>query len=224
MPRSASTWSFNVIMGLLRRCFPDEPVFGGYSTQPVEFLKSAPVEARHVVMKSHWLTPFGRALVRTGAVKAVATWRDPADALASWFEIFGGNFEEIVANFGISIRLNRFLQSTGGTTLVTYDEVVERPREAIARIGKYLAGDLAVAEIVEDIAEETSFERMRERVARISAAPEQDLVRSGPNAYDPQTLLHRNHIRNGGQGYGRVFFTPEQLRHIEKMVRDAEAE
>src|SRR5260370_5451744 len=73
MPRSGSTWSFNVVLGLLRRSFPGEEIQHGYSEAPVEFLKATPPAASHVVMKCHFLTPMARTLVRTEAAKVVYT-------------------------------------------------------------------------------------------------------------------------------------------------------
>ena len=81
MPRSGSTWSFNVAMELLRRCDPDQEVYGGYNEKPVEFLKAAPATARHVVMKCCFLTALGKRLAYSGAARVIYTWRDPADAI-----------------------------------------------------------------------------------------------------------------------------------------------
>ena len=67
MARSGSTWSYNVVMELLRRARPDEPVHGDYSECTAEFLGLAPKTARHLVIKSHRLNPAARTLARTGS-------------------------------------------------------------------------------------------------------------------------------------------------------------
>lgn len=43
--------------------------------------------------------------------------------------------------------------------------------------------------------------------------------------YDPETHVHRNHIRNGGgTGYGRLMLTPEQARRVEDVLETHSAE
>src|SRR5260370_23730798 len=126
MPRSGSTWSFNVTLGLLRRCLPGEEIQSGYSETPVEFLKAAVPTASHVVLKCHFLTPLARALVRTRAAKVVYTSRDLPDAIASWRGIFGRRFEEGLRAAGSSLELLAFHRSDGNAATISYAELLPR--------------------------------------------------------------------------------------------------
>src|SRR5437016_1457023 len=105
MPRSASTWTYNVTMALLGGT--GRRVHGGYGDRLVEFLKSAP-PAEHLVVKSPFLTPVGRALARTGAARVIYSWRDPADAIGSAMAVFGKPFDELLAVIDASLELRAF--------------------------------------------------------------------------------------------------------------------
>lgn len=211
MPRSASTWSFNVIKGLLELCFPGEPVYSGYNDAPVEMLRSAKPEARHVVMKCHSLTPLGRTLARTRAAKVVYTIRDLSDAVASGMAAFELSFEQTLSIIEPSLALQAFHRGTGNAVILHYDEIVAQPRREIQRIGEYLAGGTMTADIVEEIAARTSFERMRQKVEEINA---------GAVDEDPETHLHRNHMGDGRSGKGRALLTAAQLSCIADLMRE----
>src|SRR5260370_15143169 len=152
MPRSGSTWSFNVTLGLLRRCLPGEEIQSGYSETPVEFLKAAVPTASHVVLKCHFLTPLARALLRTRAAKVVYTWPDLPDAIASWRGIFGRRFEEGLRAAGSSLELLAFHRSYGNAAIIAYDELFYRPKHTIPRIAEYLAPRKLKAAILSELA------------------------------------------------------------------------
>ena len=219
MPRSGSTWSFNVVLGLLRRCFPGREIQSGYSETPVEFLKAAPSTAVHSVLKCHYLTPLARTLVQTQAAKVVYTWRDLPDAVASWLAIFGGRFEESLQTVGSSLELLAFHRSHGNAVIIPYDELFHRPKRAIRRIAEYLAPGKLSPAILSEVAEETSFRRMREKVERINVTDTRHLI-GGPESWvDPETHLHRYHIWDGRPGYGAATLTARQLERIKAFVR-----
>src|SRR5712692_4658092 len=161
MPRSASTWSFNVTKAVLEFCFPGEEAQGVYTDAPVKFLRSASLEARHVVIKCHNLTPLGRTLARIRAAKVVFTTRDLPDAVVSCMTTFDFDFEKAVELLMPALPLHSFHRETGNAVILHYEEIVTRPRQAIWRIGEYLAGGRFAPEMAEEIAARTSFERMR---------------------------------------------------------------
>lgn len=221
MPRSGSTWSFNVVLGLLRRCYPGENIHFGYSQAIVEFVKAAPPTARHVIMKSHFLTPYARALARTGGAKVVFTWRDLPDAMASALRAFsacGDTFEGFFKAFDAALELLAFHRETGNAVIIGYDEILGRRIETIHRIGGHLGLERLTPQIINDVAEETSIERMQRIVERINATGNERLLRVGNrDFYDPETLLRKNHIHDGRPGYGRAALTAEQVKQLNTL-------
>ena len=207
MPRSASTWSFNVAMGLLRST-TGQQVHGGFDENVARFLESVPPAADHIVLKCHLLDGVGRALVRTGAAKVIYTWRDVADAVTSFLAMFGGGFDNALAVMESSLELYDLHRHSTNAIILEYREVVDSPLEAVRRVARHF-GLPADSPIVREIAEENSFEQVRRRVERLNAA--------AFDLHDPETLLHKNHILDGSSGYGRTSLTAEQLSRIDAL-------
>ena len=217
MPRSASTWSFNVVATLLRARFPAAQVHGGPGFQPVEALKSLGPDVRHAVLKTHALTPLACALVRTGAAKAIYTHRDLADAVASAMRSSGDSFREALEIFLPGIDLYTFHRASRLGLIVPFQETVRNPAAAIGRMARYVLGERVPAGLIQQVARETSLDRMREKVARIDAGkPGMIAVRN--TVYDPETLLFRNHIGEAASGYGRRVLTARQLARIDALI------
>jgi hypothetical protein len=216
MPRSASTWSFNVVLALLRRSQPSGEVHGGYDEDIARFLASVPSTATHAVVKCHQLDPCGRTLAQTGAAKLVYTWRDPADAAVSCMRMFGYDFEGALEVVGSSLELYRFHRRSRAALILDYTQVVTASIAAIQRIAAHLGLDDG-GSVVHAVAEQTSLQRFRKHVESLADNPR--LVRDGPHEYDPKTLLHRGHIRDGGVGYGRRTLTAEQSEQVDELLQ-----
>ena len=219
MPRSASTWSFNVAMELLRRTRPAERIHGGYEPDEnvAKFLATAPADAVHIILKCHSLDAIGLALTRAGAAKVIYTWRDPADAIVSFQTMFSADFEEAFASIASSLELMRFHRRHGNALILEYEEITGKPVESVGRLAAYL-GLEACAELIAEIAAQSSIERMRDKAEQLAAVIERDrLVQHHQTVYDKETLLHVNHIRDGSSGYGRARLTAEQWDRIAEL-------
>jgi hypothetical protein len=217
MPRSASTWAFNVAVELLRRSEPGAELHSGYDESVARFLASAPPTATHIVVKCHELDARGRALAQGAAARTIYTWRDPADAVVSCMRMFGYDFERSLAAIESSLKLYLLYRRWGTALIMSYREVVEAPVEAVERIATYL-GVESPSDVVSTVANETSLERMKEKVKQLESADEAHLAQTGSVAYDPETLLHPGHVRDGGFGYGREALTAEQLAQCEALL------
>ena len=217
MPRSASTWSYNVAMALLR-CTAVE-VCGDYDENLHRFLCGLPASCVHAVLKCHSLDAAGLGLAQLQAAKVVYTWRDLADATASFMTMFDVDFEHTVALMSNSLDLYR-RHRRNGALILSYEAITQQPTESVAAVASYL--NVAVRqEQVAEIAEANSFGRMRQRVKEISMLDYGErLVRHDRTSYDPDTLLHIDHIRDGSTGYGGSRLTQAQLRRLEKLLRE----
>ena len=209
MPRSASTWSFNVVKGLLRHSDPDSKVIGGYDEDVAAFLTSTAATADHVVLKCHTLDSHARELVRCGAAKAVYTHRDVREATVSCMAMFGYDFDQALAAIASSLEVWRFHLREQNALILDYVELTTRPGDCIERIASYL-GVAHSSELVADISEETSITRMREVVT--------DLEQSGAEAFDSETLLHPRHFTDG---HGAAL-TADQLERLAEVLAEHE--
>lgn len=219
MPRSASTWSYNVVTGLLRRWNPAQTVQGGYDEDVARFLRGIDPNTMHAVLKCHSLDAVGYTLVRIGAAKVVYTWRDIADATVSYMRMFGNDFEHALDVMGTSLQLYRFHLESGNAVILGYNDIMSCPEKAIELIARYL-GIEGRPDLIAAANEETSLERVREKVGQLdSDEVRRRLIRHENTIYDPETLLNVNHIRDGGSGYGRALLSPEQLGRLDDLMR-----
>jgi Sulfotransferase domain len=215
IPRSASTWSYNVAMALLRNSAQD--VYGGYDENLQRFLAGVPPSCVHAVLKCHSLSAVGLGLAQVQAAKVIYTWRDLTDATASFMTMFGVDFEHAIAVMSSSLDLYRRHRSNGALIL-SYEAITRKPTESVAAIASYL-NVAARSELIAEIAEANSFDRMREKVKEISSLEyDGSLIRHERTSYDPETLLNLHHIRDGSSGYGVGRLKEDQLRRLEELL------
>ncbi len=99
MPRSGSTFTFNIVRGLLE-------ARGRLHQIPVESVLSAVEDAGsadHLVFKGHAADEITIKLAKLSALKVICSTRKPEDAIASWMATFGFSIEESIA------ALNRWM-------------------------------------------------------------------------------------------------------------------
>jgi hypothetical protein len=217
MIRSASTWSYNVAL-LLMRAAVGPLVYGDYSEDTRAFLETAPRSARYRVLKCHMLDALARELIATGRAKVIYTCRDLADAAASFMRMFHFDFDHTWLALQGALDLYRLHRESGKALILGYHSVISQPLEAIGRIAGYL-GIETPQEILRAIGEKTSIESARARVHQLKSGVDADkLVRFDRFVHDRETLLNLDHIRDGSTGYGRVLLTPEQLARIDALA------
>jgi Sulfotransferase domain len=211
MPRSASTWSYNVTMAILRHTA--QGVYGGYDEDLYRFLCGVPASCEHAVLKCHSLDGAGLALAQLHAAKVIYTWRDLADATASYMIMYEAGFEQTVALMSSSLDLLVHHRRNGALVL-SYEAVMQQPMESVGAIASYL-NVAAPQERIAEIAEANEFGNMRDK---LKAAAEGDALAS--IASNSELVLDRPHIRDGSTGYGARKLNESQLRRLEQLVRE----
>jgi hypothetical protein len=219
MPRSASTWSYNVCLRLLAQDFAPPSIHADFHESFAVTVSEIAADFRHLLLKSHTLDDLGRRMLWLGAVKAIYTYRDPLDAIPSYMRMFGTSFDVAFSAIRDSVELLRFHQGTGNSCIVSYPSVIRSPFEAIRKVNEYL-GLSADEESLARIAHETGIATMKNVADRIALAPPESLVRVNGFTYDRRTLLHKDHIRDGASGYGRAMLSSEQQHMIEDSFPD----
>ena len=178
LPRSGSTWLYNAARLILERS-GDGAVLGAW----IDDLDPASDDARaarHIVVKTHAHDPDLAA--RADAV--LMSHRDLPEIAASMRRVgFVDRDEEALDAIDAALA-HAEAWERDARVRIGYDEIVSRPRAAVALIARALGVDLAeddAASIARDIPRE---------------AP------GGADAYDPVTLLHPNHT--GGAPAPRI--------------------
>ncbi len=130
--------------------------------------------------------------------------------------MFGYDFEQALKVIDSSMEVYQFHREQKTALIVDYRQIVSATLEAVGRIAKFL-GINNCTKTIGSIAELTSLERVRKKTK--SLTDDVNMVRHSSLEYDPETLLHRRHIRDGGIGYGQMTLTMEQSRKIDAMLR-----
>jgi hypothetical protein len=217
MLRSGSTWSFNVALMLLRSGDTDRETFGLYNEKAAVLGAALRPRSTHVVVKSHVLDPSNYDLCRTGAVKAIYTWRDPYDVVASCLRMFGSPVEDCLQALRSALQVWAFHIETNSAWIVPYESIISQPAEVIANLACYL-GLAMRAEHVNQIAAEMSFENVRDFSRRVNQLGSRRVIRRDGHVFDRQTLLHQGHITNGRSGYGAKRLGVAELAAIDAIL------
>jgi hypothetical protein len=221
MPRSASTWSFNVVLALLRNLQPDREVYADYEERIGHFLERVPATAAHAVVKCHQLDPRGREMAHAGAARVIYTWRDPVDAVASCMRMFDHDFDTALDAVRPSLELLSFHRRHGTALILHYESITAAEVDAVKRIATYLGLD-EHSQAVHEVRRETCIDRMKQRSE--SLPDEAELIALTGFPHDPRTLLHPNHIRHGGSGYGYALLTAQQVERVNSYVHERDLE
>ena len=220
MPRSGSTWAFNVVVKLLQSGGPNQRIYGAHTDLQDVVLGSLEPAWEHVVIKTHSLDTKSRVLSAAGGSKAIYTWRDPYDAVVSTMRMFGYSFEKSLASIRSSIDLWRFHKATATALIVSYRSITHDPARTIEAIGAELGLTLSKS-VVDQTLSETSFETMKRASKHVEQLGSDRLVREGVHVYDRQTLLHQNHILDGGSGYGEKALSPGQRSAVDDLIEES---
>ena len=215
MLRSASTWSYNVVIALARGAAPEpRAVVGGFHDRPTSFLAELPKSTDEVVLKSHSLDRLSQSLAKSGRAKVVYTHRDPVDVIVSAMRMWNITFDQALRSLEESLRVYAFHAATGNACILGYEEIMRGTESSVRRIADYLA-ILATDELVKRVAADTSIEQMKEAANR----SEHQVVLESGMRHDADSLLHPDHVRDGGSGYGYEVLSSSQLSVVVKMAR-----
>lgn len=217
MFRSCSTWQYEVASHLVAKHRGGEALGFVPGDQLEKYENSATDAASWRVLKAH--DPherFTAALAERRAL-AVYSYRDIRDVAYSHMYKFGITFAEFLAKGWLESILasDRTWRAQQYIICQRYEELVMDPAGGISEIATHLglANVLAPGE-VEQLATEYSFQANLERTREISRryrAEQVDLAdASNVRKYDPQTLLHWNHMRDGRVGGWRQQASAEE--------------
>jgi len=186
MPRSGSTFSFNIVRCLLE-------ARGSVYQEPTESILSAlrrTGEANHLLLKSHRGDRVTLGLAKLGAIKVVCTVRKPEDSIASWMTTFGFTLEESLSAMNAWLRMFNAIRRC--SLIVSFEDIDRDPRSAAWKIARYVCDD-ADEFAVEQIAIEFTKERVKNLSAQVEAR-NGDIQDLGFSFMDKKTLFHRRHV------------------------------
>nr|WP_242513278.1 FkbM family methyltransferase [Halochromatium salexigens] len=221
MPRSGSTWSYNVARQLLSHAFGAQQIDGGYLGE------GPPVDAaldQHVLPNKLRLLKFHQATRRTlelaeqGQARVIVTYRDPMNAVASLVDFFATPLPQAVAKIKRSLVEMQRWQQTGHALLIAFDAMMADNATEVRKIADFL--DLPVQEeVIAAIVAETSYGAVKQRAEALGQGGEV-LVRAGRSAYDPESLLHVGHAPLGADRDWTRQLSSEQKAYALQQLSD----
>jgi hypothetical protein len=219
--RSGSTWSFNVcrLMATAVAGRERKPIASSYLMvdQLDRFLQTNGGKVPGpTVLKAHGLGPIGLEMVRTGLAKAVCTYRDPRDCVASMITFAGYTFEQAAEAIALALTdLDRY-GAAGNTLFVRYEDMITDRLAQVRRIADYLGVTLD-SNLLARIDEMSSLEQSKRICEQLESRPQEQLYRSMDHRVDPQTWLHDNHIQSGKAGRWKDEISADQAQTLQNL-------
>lgn len=185
MPRSGSTYSFNVIRRSLSR---RGSIASVTSDKRAQFTSG---ETTHAIYKAHEADEELVGMLRNGSVKSVCTVRKPESAVLSWLNTFGGESAQVVDT--VMLPWMRLYERIAAHSLVIgMEEIESRRLRSTWRIGRYVCADYSPLEWVGDC-RELSKRRISSLLDDVEKK-KRKIVDGGWTYYDEETFFHRRHI------------------------------
>jgi len=183
MPRSGSTWSFNVARRALSSKGSALRLMAADSL-PEDVGMFIGHHARHLILKSHFPDAPVLDLLQTVAAKGIVTLRDPAEASRSWEKAFpgGGNCPISAWREWHAIQRKWFLE-------IPFSEIGSWG--GIFKIQKHLTGKVALYDAMHTYLLHSKW-MVRQQTRRLRAGG--DVVDIGFSCYHKDTFYHRGHI------------------------------
>lgn len=213
MPRSGSTFSFNVVREVLR-------ARGTVHQEACDDLLGAlhrSSGADHVLVKAHSFDVQTLELVRAGAVRTIVTLRRVEDAMASWFEAF----DELPEESSIQIMrdwLHQFPQLRPQACTIAYEQIDRRPWLATWRIARAVCPRVGPAEVTR-IARRFSKSEVKRQVRTITRGG-LGITDIGFSQFDDATFFHRRHVSQMQSRSAEQRLPAERLARVRKALEN----
>jgi hypothetical protein len=220
MLRSGSTWAFNVCRLMAQVSAGKNGQIGcGYMTleQTEEFLQTndGAVSALTVI-KTHGVGPRASRMLKLGKAKAVCTYRDPRDCVASMMSFAGEPFDVAVGRVRAGLEMMDAYTRRGQTLFIRYEDMIADRMAQIRKIAAHL--EIVFEEhTLKRIDQITGLENTIEVCEQLRERPADQVYTLMNHRVDPQTWLHDNHIQSGKAGRFRQEMNGDQIQLLERM-------
>jgi hypothetical protein len=195
MPRSGSTWSYNVSKMLLAKDGTGAGIDADFATSPAqvaEKLKSWN-GVNPLVLKFQKAPEQVFTMLANDEAFNVFTYRHPLQAIASWREIFRLETSQAIEVMCEALSDMDRYRSLPNSLFIPMHEIVESTPQAVEKLAFHLRIDVDPNTLL-DLSQKTSLESMREISMALATRSPTTLVDVGHSRYDPETHLHVRHV------------------------------
>ncbi len=214
MYRACSTWQYGVACQVLERHGGARRlgfIWGGDFDRKVDL---AGLGGSRAVLKAHDAHPRFADELAAGRALGLYSHRDLRDVVFSWIHKTGSTFEELAewGFFELCLENDRFWRAQPRMLVQSYAHLTAEPTKGVAEIAAHIGVGLAEADaraIADSLSFEANWKRTQAIAEQIRAKGQEPSTRD-QSRYDPVSLLHWNHLREGRTGGWRELATPEQ--------------
>jgi hypothetical protein len=165
------------------------------------------------VIKAHMIGPVVMQALRTGAAKAVCTFRDPRDCVASDLMFMGLGLEKTILRVNGSLEFLKHYQNTPHILLVRYEDMMADRLGEIRRIARHLNITLD-EDSVARVDAKTNIESSKRLCGELKDRSPDKVLNIQSHRVDPETHLHEQHIGNARIGRWRDELSADQGRWL----------
>ncbi len=226
MYRSCSTWQYEVACHLLEHHREGERLGFWQGDQFAAHAASGVDPERWSVLKSHDADDCLGVALREGRALGLYSYRDLRDVAYSLIFKLRVDFDEVVVRrrfLHAILNNDRYWTAQPNVLCQRYESLVADPVGGVREMAAHLGLTLATGE-AEAIAAEYSLEANQRRAADLTQRlGEQGVDLNKPDqalVYDPHSLLHWNHLRQGRIGGWREDATPAQRALLAEISGD----
>jgi hypothetical protein len=204
LPRSGSTWIYNVVRMLMQRRHGDVCAF--YADEMSHVPVSALLSTAPLVVKTHFLPADPPDWLQ--AARVIVSVRDPRDAVVSCKDFLRRDWEEaagFVARGGAALLAA--LEVAGQSMCLRYEDGAIGSADTIQAIAAFIGADIDAAQ-AEALARDMSSDAVRATIGRLQQAA---LIGTDaePETFDPVTHWHPRHVGDGQVGKYRALLPAE---------------
>jgi hypothetical protein len=213
--RSGSTWAYNVCREMFGQLAArtNRQVSAGYldGSQLEEFVQVQwDLTTSMMVLKVHDIGPSALNAVRAGAAKAVCTYRDPRDCVASDMAFMNKSFDVCMKQISGTFENLRMYRFTPHILMIRYEDMMTNRPAEIRRIATHLKINCDDA-FIAGIDRRTDLESSKKVCDSLAGRADDQVLTIADHRIDPATHLHSNHINGGTIGRWRVELSAEQI-------------
>jgi hypothetical protein len=218
MLRSGSTWSYNVCRLMAQVSAGKDPIWGGYLTleQTEQFLHSnSGAVPGLTVIKTHGVGPLAQQALKRGLAKAVCTYRDPRDCVASMMMFANEPFNVAVQRVSAGLEMLESYTRWEQTLFIRYEEMLGDRLAQVRKIAAHL--EMVFEErVIRRIDERTGIEHSKEICQQLRQRPDGQIMKLMNHRVDPETWLHDNHIQDGRAGRWKNEMSVDQIHALQR--------
>ena len=220
MTRSGSTLQYNIVADVLELKGIGVRLGWEHYTK-FQNIKDRSVTDKYNIFKNHFLTDeISNELEKHNNSRLMYVYRDIRDVCVSLMEKESKTFKQIFDSKALHKAINQYyvvMQSPIKKYVQSYEVMFFDTKQEIKNIASFFNEELSDKEI-DALYNSVSFEAQKEKIEKYKI--EKDYISSGNQNFNPETLLHTNHIKDGGVEKYKTVLKKEEIELLNNTFKE----